>query len=495
MLVAGAPRVAVAASFDPQPWLEDLQEVRAALSEKYANLEWQVFERDTDLTTLFARAETALHQARNVGDARAVFETLTRRLADGHVQVRWPRGDDASGGPVSPAVPGQAPQQGLAEVCLSLGYDASISGHPLFARLPGYRPLPDERALEVPAGLASVAGRQVGVLRVGLFSPYGYPQLCESLLSQQATVPDLRCDSSCSERLEALGYQRLTQELMGRVREVRERGATVLLIDLTGNGGGSEWAEAVARIVSPIRLRSERLGFVRGRHWVDHWSSLAKELRRAAEDSSQDRGQLLRWAVQADEAREVAATPCPSESLWSGRRSSCSWLGQAFYATGILAEGDVAVLRKKPWGPRVFSPAEFDFEESLWRGPLVVLIDEGTGSAAAEFAAVLQDNKAAVLLGAPAAGGCGHTDGGTPTRLTHTGGTLEVPDCARFRVDGANEMMGIDPDVLIGFRRTDGERRKALRAVAALPQGIEMALRQCARSSCRRGGVHSITDR
>jgi C-terminal processing protease CtpA/Prc len=128
---------------------------------------------------------------------------------------------------------------------------------------------------------------------------------------------------------------------------------------------------------------------------------------------------------------------------------------------------------------------EYDFEERVWRGPLLVLMDEGTGSAAAQFAAVLQDNKAAVLLGTPGRGGCGHTDGGTPTPLTHTGGSLDVPDCARFRLDGSNEMMGIDPDVLIGFRPTDGQRRKALRVAGMLPQGIAMALRQCRSSSCQ----------
>jgi hypothetical protein len=51
-------------------------------------------------------------------------------------------------------------------------------------------------------------------------------------------------------------------------------------------------------------------------------------------------------------------------------------------------------------------------------------------------------------------------------------------------------MMGIDPDILIGFRSTDGERRKALRAAEVLPQGVAMALRQCARSSCR-GAAHA----
>jgi hypothetical protein len=47
-------------------------------------------------------------------------------------------------------------------------------------------------------------------------------------------------------------------------------------------------------------------------------------------------------------------------------------------------------------------------------------------------------------------------------------------------------MMGIDPEVLIGFRSTDGLRRKALRVAAALPQGIAVARRLCEKHGCYR---------
>ena len=94
-------------------------------------------------------------------------------------------------------------------------------------------------------------------------------------------------------------------------------------------------------------------------------------------------------------------------------------------------------------------------------------------------------NKAAVIIGAPTAGaGCGHTRGGTPTTLTHSHGILELPDCARFRRDGSNEVRGIDPDILIGFRVTDGMGRKGLRAAAVLSRGVTAAVQLCEREHC-----------
>ena len=286
--------------------------------------------------------------------------------------------------------------------------------------------------------------------------------------------------------MERAAYTILSRDLGSRIRVPRRLGANVLLIDLTANGGGSDWAEAAARIVSPVKLKSERRGFVRGEHWQRYWQSLAKELHAAADEASaDDKSKLLEWAAKAERALAAAKTPCSSQPLWSGRRIDCGWLGDGYYATGLIDEGDAAALRVKPWGARVFTPAEYEFEEHVWGGPLLVLVDGDTASAAEEFAAVLQDNKAAVVIGAPTLGaGCGHTDGGTPTQLSHSGGILELPDCARLRADGANEVAGTDPDVLIGFRSADGIRRKAKRLTLALPRGVAAAVRLCRGERC-----------
>ncbi|MBV8146063.1 MAG: hypothetical protein JO184_13760, partial [Gammaproteobacteria bacterium] len=216
----------------------------------------------------------------------------------------------------------------------------------------------------------------------------------------------------------------------------------------------------------------------RGTHWQQTWDALAQDLRTAAAGAApEDKPRLAQWAAAAERARREAEAPCPSEPLWSGKPPGCAWLGDGYFATGLIGSGDATALRGKPWGASVFTPAEYAFTPRLWRGALVVLVDAGTGSAAAEFAAVLQDNHAAAIAGAPTPGGCGYTNGGTPTTLTYSGGVLQLPDCARLRADGSNEAAGIDPDVLIGFHASDGVRRKALRLSAALPRALAAAER------------------
>jgi C-terminal processing protease CtpA/Prc len=88
------------------------------------------------------------------------------------------------------------------------------------------------------------------------------------------------------------------------------------------------------------------------------------------------------------------------------------------------------------------------------------------------FAAMLQDAHAALVIGAPTAGaGCGWTMGQYESSrvLDRSHARVMIPDCARLRADGSNEIDGIQPDVLIGFRRADTARQRAQRLAKALP--------------------------
>jgi hypothetical protein len=80
------------------------------------------------------------------------------------------------------------------------------------------------------------------------------------------------------------------------------------------------------------------------------------------------------------------------------------------------------------------------------------------------------------VAGAPSVGsGCGWTLPRQEIVLKNSGGRLLMPDCARLRRDGSNELDGIQPDLLIGFRRFDSQPQRVRRLEAALPQVIEQA--------------------
>lgn len=458
-------------AFNAEGWVADLRQVREAMGSHYANLDWAVSEREAPLGQLFAVGEQRLRAAHSDAEAREVFMRLERYLGDGHLTFVWPTG--AGGGA---AVAQDRPDD--RSPCETLGYAAdSRDGSALATRLPGYRPLEGESGF--PAGIVDGDGHRIGVLRIAQLTPRTHPQACAAALAAFSRPADQPCDDDCLETLNTLATDRVTADLSERLRALREAGAEVLLIDLAGNGGGTEWVEVVARVVTPIRLRSARVGFPRHPHWVERFTEDEQRLADAARGQPRaDRALLDGYRATFTQARQEAATPCDPANLLAGRASDCAWLTTApLYSTGPVAELDLALLGK-PWAAEVFTPLRYRFEPGVWTGPVMVLVDGDTASASEEFAALLQDNRAGIIVGAPTRGaGCGHARGEITTVLSHSGARFRLPNCARLRADGTNEVSGIDPDVLIGLRANDGVTRKVQRLGDALPEAIEAALR------------------
>ena len=458
-LLAGSP---AATPVDSRPWLQDLSKIENAFESKYANWDWAVFERQADMRALFLSAAQNIRAADSNEEAESSIDRMIRRLGDGHVVVDWPNLTADN-----PTPPEQTTRS--AAYCSALGYDREQAGSSVVAKMAGFRPLSGELPPEFPAGTIRVGARLVGVIRIGEFSPKDSPELCENVLRQLAIRPSTPCDESCADRVETEASNLMSAHLAGLLHKLRSIGADVLLLDITDNGGGSEWAEAATRIVTAKPLLSERMGFVRDAHWAAKWKKLASDLRRAAGvETSEYRNQLRVWAGEADEASVEASTPCSSQPFLEGKRPVCSWLGKAGYATGFVRDAQLSDFKDRSWGPLVFSPAEYAYERGAWAGSVIVLVDGETWSAAEEFASELQDSGVATIVGTPTGGaGCGHT-GDPPTLLPNSHGILKLPDCARFRADGRNEIAGVDPDVLVGWRQNDGPNRRALRLQATL---------------------------
>jgi peptidase S41-like protein len=451
MLLMAAPSRA-APQFDPKPWLDDLDQMHRALDEKYANLEWAASDRGANLDDYFGRARNRILKAQDAGDAKAAFEGLIRRLGDGHVEIEWPQ---------TAASP--APSTTPADVCAQAGFDSAKAAPPLAASMKGYVSLFNAQSSTFPAGIVTVGGRRLGVLEIGLFSPEGFPELCREALQQAAHTPSSPCDEACTTYVENWAAQQQQNDFTAQVQALERAGIDALLVDVTGDGGGSEWAEVAARVLTPIRLVSEHVDFIPGAQWSKEFAAWEKDLRDAAKTASaDDRTLLLGLADQAKAKRKIAETPCDPDAILKGGHPRCRGLGEGFYASGLLASADPATLRGKPWAATVFTPMAYGYSEGQWHGPLIVLVDGETWSASEEFAAVLQDNHAALIVGEPTGGaGCGHTDGSEPVVLSNSKGQLSLPDCARIRADGTNEVRGIAPDISVPWRRHDGPARRA----------------------------------
>ena len=462
-LAVAAASQAFAAAYDPKPWLDDLGQMRAAFSAKYANFEWAVFVQEIDVAGLFADAQKRIENGGSDADARAAFDGLVRRLNDGHVELHWPAHAPA-GAPGGDGAP-----------CAH--FDTARAAKPLVSLAAGYVPLETPQSDIFPAGVIVSGSHHVGVIKIAAFDPYSTPQLCSAALAALAIPPDRPCDDACGDRVGDWGEARMNEEFIAQIKALEGAKIDTLLVDIAGNGGGTEWADAAARMLTPVRLRSPRIGFMRGAHWTKKFGDLEASLRAEAKTASPaDRQMLLAFATDAAAKEKIAETPCDATPLWEGRHPDCAWLGAGFYTTGLLDSADPETLRGKPWGPSVFIPMEYQYTEGLWRGPLIVVVDGYSGSSSERFAAELQDNHAALIMGEPTYGAIGgHTDGGTPTTLSNSGAVLVVPDSSELPTESGKAVGGVVPEVLVGFRRTDGPHLRAAAFLEKLPEAVAIA--------------------
>jgi Peptidase family S41 len=454
-LAATSSLVCAQEPFDRGKWIADFEQLKTALTANYPNLEWAA-ERGVDLPALERRARDQIAAAAEIAGARTALERFIRAFGDGHMSLTW-----AAPGP-PPGVDDTRP------LCARLGYRAEPDTRAIARGVPGYRALTAPDAY-IGAGLLDAGGRKLGVLRIPLF--LADASMCAAALRELGLDADAECSVQCRDDIERRSEALLVAAFADGIAKLVAAKPDVLLVDVAGNGGGNDSAIVAARMLAAPPLPTPRMSFVRG---PERAADLAEDLQRLREASARgdakEKAFLSGIVTRVEDAQRQAAQPCDLSPLWLGKPAGCSNLvSGARFAGGVIDQELPADLRKRRWASLVSATARYDFTPALWTGPLEVLVDGGSGSATELFAAMLQDAGRARVIGAPSVGsGCGWTLPRRTIVLANSGGQLQMPDCARLRRDGSNELDGIQPDVLIGFRSFDSPRQRAARLAVAL---------------------------
>ncbi|HEX6104841.1 MAG TPA: S41 family peptidase, partial [Gemmatimonadales bacterium] len=415
-----------------------------------------------DPVALHRRTDSLLRGAGSARSAARALREFAAAFHDGHFQVRRPPpalvrrlGDWWLGrGQEPPAL-----ELDAGGICSALGYERKEDDG-LLLQLPQAHRLTEDGAPFPAATLPLADGRTAGVLRIASFSTHRYRGICESVWPRvRDSLPQAE---ACGEECEDAVWWAVSNELLAEERRalaaLERAGASLLVVDLTGNGGGTDWADPAARQLSPKPLRGQPSGFIRHRHYVPRLADAVRDLDSALalpEITDTQRTLLTGARARADSAHRLALEPCDRTAIWTlgPRAVSCRQLQAGLlHVTGWLDYLPRGEARGMPAGTAIFWPAEFDYVEGAWSGPVLLAVDERTASAAEQFVVLLRDNEAAVVVGSRTAGaGCGYTDGGLPVRLEHSGLEVRIPDCARYRRNGDNEVAGVVPDHAAGW--------------------------------------------
>jgi len=450
-------------TFNPAPWVADLDALVVAISSHYANLDYAISARQMDLAALRTRTEARLRAAKSDEQAKRAFRSFLRAFGDGHLSIDWTASE--------PAAKTAAPAAPTGPLCARLGYEAGDPGGVDFARVTStFTPIQDGDSADIPGGvLVLPGGHRLGVLRIALFSGEPHPRLCEEARTALGLADDAICDDECANRLADEVSNRLTAALERRAKSLASAHVEAVLVDITGNGGGSDWVDAAVRVVTPVKLEQRATGAVRHEHWVKDLGDRLHDLKSDLAEHGDLPGHPIASAIDVLQAEiDEVKTPCDKSAIWQPGQAkpSCSQLVRVLPVIPYAKPGELAA---RPTRDLLFGPSRFAYHEGVNVLPLAVLVDGNTASAAEDFVELLQDHHAATIVGAPTVGaGCGYTNGGIPTVLPNSGARVRMPDCARFRADGSNAVAGVTPDVVLPLLDRDSPYQRAKKVIAGL---------------------------
>jgi hypothetical protein len=376
-------------SYDAPAWGADLDRLEADMAQGYANLDWIAEKRGLDLVRLDRETRARLGSAHSHLRAFLALRDFLHAFHDPHLRLEWgerPIRESQPAQGLASDTKAKPPVSSLAGPdCSEAGYEEGEHAFAFpFQRLAGWRTLADG---DFPAGIAG----DTGVLRIAQLGENQYLSACEQVVHRGPRALDAR---GLQLAVRALQQTRLRAALAA----LRQAGARRLLIDVSGNGGGSEWVSEVIALATPRTM--------------------------------------TRAPVR------VVAPSCDRRGAWRGK-PGCSVFGPPGERETIRGTG-------------------------AWSGPVFVLADRNTASAAEDLVAWLQQNRVARVIGERTMGaGCGYVDGGTRTQLRNSPFDVMMPNCARYLDDGSNEIEGIAPDIALDMQSTD-EAGKAQALAAAL---------------------------
>ena len=359
---------AEAAPFDRDAWMADYGRLKVALAQSYANMDWQIEQRRLNLVGADAFITGMLERADSDAAATLAMVKLVDAFRDPHLQL-------AAGPPpqeetLAPAQAGVAPPEANSDICAGEGYAPAKPA----TRLP-YPQAPGWKQVGEGPFLAGVIGN-IGVLRIPEFSESRYLDACHAVARRGLEGRELQLAARAE----------LNRQLRAKVAALKAAGMKRLVIDLSRNGGGSEWSTEAAALFANARLSRN--------------------------------------------TPRLAGPTCDRSAIWKGEKPACS-----------IYRGDLPTeIADRPDTP-------------IWSGPLAVLVDRQTASAAEEFATWMQDNGQARIGGEKTFGaGCGYIDGGNTFTFRAAPMHLTMPNCSRIRRDGTNEIEAVTPDVAIDWR-------------------------------------------
>ncbi|HEX8169869.1 MAG TPA: S41 family peptidase [Thermoanaerobaculia bacterium] len=459
-------------AFDRSAWLRDYAALKRTLEQRYSNLAWFASPAGgVDLPALDRRTLAALRAASSDDDAREAILSFVRAFHDGHFSQLTAQ-EPAPAAKSVPPPPADYSRQDAATGCAALNYapfDLPQFSLP-FESLPQFRLLADGITTPFRAGIV----RGIGIVRIPSFEEAAdYGSCLKAWQRDEIWDADGKLIRAKLREIVERGWY---ETLAALLRTFKAEGAEAVLVDVGNNSGGDDSGDIAARLFTDKPLHSASLWMSQDAAASGGYYDEQLEALRTAQ-AFDPSSVLVREALASfsNHKAQLQNEVCAMQWVWRERRNwsgnACRRLIAAGSAGGPLdyldniAHSEIA--RTLHWPSRVRSLW------GTWSGPLYVLTDGRTYSAAEMFAAVLQNNRAATIVGVRTGGdGCGFMSNPGPAILPHSRLRFRIPNCVRLRADGTDEVAGVRPDIAILPTEGENSRARATRVLEAVRGSI-----------------------
>jgi Peptidase family S41 len=469
-------------TFAREVWLQDYSALKHALERSYSNLAWFASPQSgVDLPALDRRTLAALHHAKSDEDARSALLAFVAGFHDGHFSQLASLAP-ATGSKIKDPAPFPYDRQKPEAGCAALGYAANgrTDFSLPFESLPGFTLIADGQARPFRAGILMTDGHvQIGIVRIFSFRTQPYFAVC--LKAWKGDVwnehGELRLSALKSD-IDEEWYRALAEVL----KQFEAAKVNAVLVDVGNNSGGNDSGDMAASLFGASPMHSAKLRMSQdttaSKAYFDEEFAALKRAETFHPDAAGQ--QLIDEATKSFSAEQAKlATPCPMEWVWKKRQDwqsgGCKRLVDAgsaggpldYLKPGVVADGQIA--------KRLHWPAEYVQFWGTWTGPTYVLTNNRTYSSAEMFAAILQNNHAARIIGAQTGGdGCGFIDGPEPVTLPNSQLRFRIPNCVRLRADGTDEVAGVKPDLPV-LETDESARIRAYRLTQVIETDLQAA--------------------
>ena len=466
-------------------WLADYQKIKKTLEQSYPNLDWTLEKGEPNLPLLDRVARAAIEKAATRAEADEAMQRFVDTFKDGHLDLRPPRVPRWETFKLTLNVDALSRHTPPREACAVLGYDGGRAYTlPFDFTGPGVAPfhrLSDANAFA--AGILDLdrPSRRVGIVRIASFDTDDYQRTCRDEWSRLRLSLETTCERECVGQFRTAVRNRLLLQLESRIRQFRRAGVDLVALDLTDNPGGHGWYKPIGEILAGRVLPVPPAAFPRDRDTVaeldDYLARLDRSLALCPLDPARRR-EVEQSYRRYDAARTEALAPCDRSGIWTtdDAHDACSQLTSALPDDRqTLASLSLRSSLDHRFRDDLLEPAVYRAPRVSWGGPLAVLVDRDTASAAEILAGILQDWAGATVIGehSYSCGGGWHR-GDRPFGLVYSDLELHVPDEVKYRRDGSNYRAGIEPDLLTGWGPDQSEAERARWLIEALREVLAM---------------------